>query len=205
LPVKNAKLKDMIAFLTGTVKYKNNRSLVLEVNNVGYEIFVSAALLEKLKPEEKITFYTHLHVREDAMELYGFATVEEKAFFDLLISVSGVGPKSALSVLSLAKTEEIKKAILRDDPSLLRKVSGIGQKTAERIVVELKNKLDQLPVGKEKIDLSVADAGAFDALMSLGYSPSEVREALRQIAPEIKDENEIIKQALKKMVRKNNN
>ncbi|HPI67082.1 MAG TPA: Holliday junction branch migration protein RuvA [bacterium] len=195
----------MISLLTGTVKHKNERSLILEVNSVGYEIFVPTIILEKTKIDEMLILFTHLHVREDALELYGFTTVEEKIFFNLLISVSGVGPKSALSVLSLAKMEEIKKAILRGDPSLLRKVSGIGQKTAERIVVELKNKLDQLPMGKEKIDLSVADAGAFEALMSLGYSPAEVREALRQIAPEIKDENEIIKQALKKMVRKNNN
>lgn len=187
----------MISHLSGQVKFKNDKSLTLDVNGVGYELRISALVLEKLKIGEQKNFFTHLYVREDAMELYGFESLDEKKFFELLISVSGVGPKSAMQVLSIAKLTEIKKAILRSDPTLLRKVSGIGQKTAERIVVELKNKLEDLPLGDEKINLAATDSGAFEALQTLGYSAGEVREVLRKIPAEIENENEIIKQALK--------
>lgn len=192
----------MISHLSGTIKYKGEKSITLDVNGVGYEIFIPAPFLEKIKLGEKSDFFTHLYLREEAMELYGFKTSEEKQFFELLISISGVGPKSALQVLSIARLSEIKKAILRDDPSLLRKVSGIGQKTAERIVVELKNKLQDLSIGDEKIGLSGVGAGAFDALQGLGYSGQEIRKVLRQIPAEIEDENEIIKQALKLLGKK---
>lgn len=192
----------MISHLSGTIKYKNIKSITLIVNGVGYEIFVSQPILEKLKIGENKEFFTHLHVREDVMELYGFLTQDEKKFFELLLSVSGIGPKSALSVLSIAKLTEIKKAILRDDPSLLRKVSGIGQKIAERIVVELKNKLEDLPLGDEKINLSATGSGAFEALQGLGYSAQEVRDALRQVPENIESEDEIIKVALKALGKK---
>jgi Holliday junction DNA helicase RuvA len=192
----------MISYLTGTIKNKNIKSVTLIVNDIGYEIFVSQPVLEKLKVGENKEFFTHLHVREDAMELYGFLTQDEKKFFELLISVSGIGPKSALSVLSIAKLMEIKKAILRGDPSLLRKVSGIGQKIAERIVVELKNKLEDLPLGDEKINLSATGSGAFEALQGLGYSAQEVRDALRQVPENIENEDEMIKVALKALGKK---
>lgn len=194
----------MISWLQGTIKYKGSKSLTLDVGGVGYEIFVSQPVLEQLKVGAEKEFFCHLYVREDALNLYGFTSQDEKNFFELLISISGVGPKSALQALSIAKLSEIKKAILRDDPSLLRKVSGIGTKTAERIVVELKNKLKDLPLGGEKIDLAANDAGAFDALQTLGYSAPEVRQALRQVPQEIEDEDEIIKTALK-LLGKNNN
>jgi len=189
----------MISSLSGKIKYKGLKSITLDVNGVGYEIFVIQPVLEKIKIGEAKEFFCYLYVREDAMTLYGFLTADEKSFFELLISISGVGPKSALQALSIAKIIEIKKAILRDDPSLLRKVSGIGQKTAERIVVELKNKLEDLPLGDEKIDLSVTGMGAFEALQGLGYSASEVRNVLRNIPAEIEDEDEIIKSALKSL------
>jgi len=187
----------MISHLKGTIKYKNEKSVALDVGGVGYEIFICLPALEKIKIGEEKEFFTHLYIREDAMELYGFETQEEKRFFELLISISGVGPKSALQVLSIAKMIEIKKAILRGDPSLLRKVSGIGQKTAERIVVELKNKLEDLPVGDEKISLAGGETGAFEALESLGYNSNEIRQVLRQLPEDLNDENEIVKQALK--------
>lgn len=192
----------MISLLTGTIKLKGLKSATIDIHGLGFEVFLPQLTLEKIKIGQTATYYTHLQVREDALELYGFETLAEKNFFELLISVSGVGPKSALSVLSIAKLEEIKKAILRDDPTLLRKVSGIGQKTAERIVVELKNKLADLVVGNERIDLSTANSGAFDALMTLGYSAAEVREALRKLPKDINDENEIIKQTLKMLGKK---
>ncbi len=192
----------MISYLSGTIKSKSHKSIILDVNGIGYEIFITEPLLEKVKQGEQRELFTHLYIRENAMELYGFEKSNEKDFFELLISISGVGPKSALQVLSIAKLSEIKKAILRDDPSLLRKVSGIGQKTAERIVVELKNKLKDLPLIGEKINLSSAEDGVFDALQNLGYSTQEIRTVLRQIPAEIENENEIVKQALKLLGKK---
>ena len=196
----------MISYLFGKIKYKSSKSLTLDVNSVGYEIFVKPTVLESLKINEEKSFFTHLHVREDVLQLYGFESIEEKSFFELLISVSGVGPKSALQTLSIAKLSEIKKAILRDDPSLLKKVSGIGTKTAERIVVELKNKLDNILIDRnEKIDLtSDGQTGAFEALQSLGYSAQEIRNALRKVPNETENEDEIIKQVLK-LLGKNRN
>jgi len=192
----------MISYLSGIIKFKNSKSITLDVQGVGYELFLSLPALEKIKIGEQKDFFTHLYVREESMELYGFESQEEKKFFELLISVSGIGPKTALQTLSVAKLLEIKKAILRDDPSLLRKVSGIGNKTAERIVVELKNKLEDMPIGEEKINLSATDSGAFEALQTLGYSNQEIREALRKIPTEMEDENKIIKQALKMLAKK---
>jgi len=187
----------MISFLSGTIKNKNSKTITLDVNGVGYEIAMTQPVLEKIKVNDKKEIFCYLYVREDALDLYGFNLPEEKKFFELLISISGVGPKSALQTLAIAKLSEIKQAVLRGDPTLLRKVSGIGQKTAERIVIELRNKLDDLPVGDEKINLSASGSEAFDALQGLGYSASEVRTALRQVSPEIDDEDEIIKSALK--------
>jgi Holliday junction DNA helicase RuvA len=192
----------MISFLTGIIKQKSEKSATVLVGDVGYEVFLAQLVLEKLKIGETKDFFCHLHVREDAMELYGFVSFDEKKFFELLISVSGVGPKSAMAVLAVAKLSEIQKAILRGDPTLLRKVSGIGQKIAERVVVELKNKLESMPISGEKIDLSFGSNGAFEALQGLGYSSEEVRMALRAVPSEIEDENEIIKLALKNLGKK---
>ncbi len=188
----------MIAYLSGLIKFKTEKSIVLDVHNVGYEIFLSQQNLEKNKLGVEKSFFIHLHMREDSLELFGFETEEEKRFFELLISVSGVGPKSALAVLSMAKLNELKQAILKNDATLLRKVSGIGQKTAERLIVELKNKLREFALNDEdKNNSHQAGSDTFNALESLGYSTNEIREALRQIDAQIEDENEIIKSALK--------
>ena len=188
----------MINYLKGTIQFKNLKSITLNVNDVGYELFVSNNTLSKVKLGDKKDFFCYLKVSENAMELYGFETVEEKDFFELLLSVSGVGPKSALQTLSIAKINEIKAAILNSDASLLKNVSGIGQKTAERIVVELKNKIKDviLPNGK---NISASSSSAFEALKGLGYSVSEIRETLKHIPNDITNEDEIIKFALKSL------
>jgi len=187
----------MISYLKGQIKNKNQRSLTLDINNIGYEIFLPLSFLERLKIGEVKELFCHLHVRQDVMELYGFETIEEKNFFELLITISGVGPKSALQVLTIAKINEIKKAIVHGDPTLLRKVSGIGQKTADRIIVELKDKLENLALSEQDIKSINDDHGVFEALQGLGYSEREVREVMRRISTNLTDENETIKQALK--------
>ena len=187
----------MISYLKGKILVKSDRGITVVNNGMGYEVFVVDKLLEKVKIGDEIELYTYLKHSEDNMSLYGFKGKDELEFFKLLISISGVGPKSALGVLEVAKLADIKKAILRDDASILYKVSGVGKKTAERIVVELKNKLDKMPVSDKDINLSDVDTEAFDALIGLGYSQGDAREALKQVPETIEKMEEKIKLALK--------
>ncbi len=189
----------MIAFLRGKVISQNDSFLIVEVNNVGYKVFVNQNLLNQTKVGNQIELYTHQYVREDSLGLYGFTSQDELEMFELLLSISGVGPKSALGVLSIASIDDLKRTIAAGDPSLLVKVSGIGKKTAERIVLELREKVGSL-VGSKELSNSydaVASSDEIDALMALGYSLSQAREALSKVDSLIKDSGERIKQALK--------
>lgn len=193
----------MISFLRGKISSKSLNFAVIEVNNIGYQIFSGSNFLEGLRLGAEVEIYTHHHVREEANDLYGFKTAEELELFELLLTVSGIGPKSALGVLSIASAGDIKEAIVRDDANLLTKVSGIGKKTAERVVLELKNKIMRSGVSAATLN-SASSLGAeeIDALMSLGYSLSDARAALNALDPEIKDSGERVKAALKRMAKK---
>lgn len=171
----------MIAQLQGTVAGKNNRAIVLDVHGVGYRVNVPTDTLTEIKTGQAITLYTHLAVREDALELFGFATQLELDYFHLLVTVPGIGPKSALAVLSLAAPAVLRKAITAEDTGYLTRVSGIGRKNAEKIVLTLKDKLTPTtPSGGEtSTDLAI-EADALEALKSLGYSAAEARDALKK-------------------------
>lgn len=187
----------MIGQLTGKISFIEARFVILDVNGVGYKVFVSSETLNKLKiAEEKISFWTHLVVREDVLDLYGFLSKEELEFFELLISISGVGPKGALSILSLAPPETLKKAISSGNTSYLTQVSGIGRKIAEKIVLELRDKISHLASSDSNLD---QEAETIMALEALGYSSKEAREALRKIPKEITDTSEQIKEVLKQL------
>lgn len=187
----------MLSYIKGAVLSKTGKSIVLLNNNIGYKIFLLAKLLDKIKPGAELELHTHLRHTEDNMSLFGFATLEELQFFELLLTISGVGPKSALGILEVARPADVKKAILRDDPAILYKVAGVGKKTAERIVVELKNKLDRLPLDEKEIKLDDSDMEVFDALASLGYSDSQIRQTLKRLPDETKKTEDKIKRALK--------
>jgi holliday junction DNA helicase RuvA len=188
----------MISFIAGTIKLKSEKTITLEVHGLGYEVFTPLPLLEKSKIGAPLELYTHLHVREDAMELYGFASVAELDFFKLLISVSGVGPKSAVGILSLASVNDLRKAISHGDASLLTKVSGIGKKIAERLIVELKSKVAVLDDSAESAQLgNFGDSQAIDGLVHLGYSAREAREALQAVDKNITEVKDRVKEALK--------
>jgi len=189
----------MISYLRGKIKVKDEKFLVLDVAGVGYQIFVSPLTLEEIKDKEEIELFTYLYLREDAMELYGFLTNEEREFFVQLLSVSGVGPKSALGVLSVARLDDVKKAIIHGDPAILTKVSGIGKKTAERVIIELKNKIDvsDLSEKTKPTEIEIEESNAIDALVKLGYSASEARDALRVVDKSIVGVENRIKEALK--------
>ena len=166
----------MIGYMKGTVLRQDMRSVILDVHGVGYRIFTNTATLPGDAKEQE--FWTHLAVRENSLDLYGFSSEEELRFFELLISVSGIGPKSALGILSAASLPNLRHAISTGDTAHLTKVSGVGRKNAEKIVLELKDKLDLL-VG-ESNDTS-GDVDALEALKSLGYSDREAREALKKV------------------------
>jgi len=191
----------MIAFLRGKIFAKLINAVILETNDIGYEIFVGENFLGELVINKEVEIYLHHHVREEASDLYGFKTLADLEVFKLLLSVSGVGPKSALGVLSIATASDVSQAILRGDPNLLTKVSGIGKKTAERVVLELKNKISRTQASSLDNETSALNYGSdeIDALMSLGYSLSEARSALGVVPSEVTDSGERVKQALKNM------
>lgn len=188
----------MLAYLKGKVLAKTNNYLILETAGVGYQVFVGENFLAELRVGEEREFYLHHRVREDVSDLYGFKNIDDLGLFELLLSVSGVGPKSALAVLSLTNPDDIKEAIIRGDASLLTKVSGIGKKTAERLVLELKNKVIRVSSGAT-LTGSVANSlgDELDALMSLGYAMNESREALNKVEASITSTSGRVKAALK--------
>ena len=189
----------MITLLEGTIEFKSEKFTVVNVNGVGYKVFASINTLAKI-PEKSasVKLWTHQHVREDALELYGFLHFAELELFEMLISVSGVGPKSALGVLAIAPADTLKKAIAAGDSSYLTRVSGIGRKTAERIVIELKEKMAGRGVLVSAPELK-EEADAIDALVALGYSPREAREALSHVSSDTAGVEKRVKEALKKI------
>ncbi len=190
----------MIAFLRGKIINKGSGFIILEINNVGYKIFINPTYYADLAIGQTIEAYTHQYVREDTLNLYGFKSTEELELFELLLSISGIGPKSGLGVMSIASVADIKESIARGDSALLTKVSGIGRKTAERVVLELREKISKLNISSQKPGRSYLGSGdEIDALMALGYSLSQAREALNNVDVKIKDSGERIRQALKKL------
>lgn len=187
----------MIAHITGKIIDIQERFLVVDVNGIGYKVFVSSDTISQISINQNVSLFTFLAVREDALDLYGFITDEERAFFELLLSVSGIGPKSALSILSVTAIDTLKKAIATGDTSYLNKVSGIGRKTAEKIVIELRDKL-KAHINDTHTNLR-GDHDAIDALKALGYSQNEAREALKDLSPDIVDISGKIKEALKRL------
>jgi Holliday junction DNA helicase RuvA len=183
----------MIGSIKGNIILKTEKFLIVETSGVGYKISVSTDTVSKSKKlGDEIFLFIHTHVREDAFDLYGFLEHQELEFFEMLINVSGIGPKGALAILGISSTETLRKAISTGDTSYLTKISGIGKKTAEKIVIELRDK-----VGKEKEGTSLqGELDALEALKSLGYSQNEARDALKKVNPEL-DTNKKIREALK--------
>lgn len=190
----------MIGSVKGKIILKTDKFLIVETAGVGYKINVSPDTLAKLSIPRKssgqndtdVSFWIHTHVREDILDLYGFLDRQELEFFEMLINVSGIGPKGALNILGVASIETLKKAIATSDTAYLTKISGIGKKTAEKIVIELRDKM-----GEEKSGTSLqGELDALEALKSLGYSQNEAREALKKVSPDI-NTNTKIREALK--------
>lgn len=179
----------MLSFIRGTILLTTEDNIIIDVHDLGYRVAVTKTCLTEIKKGETIELFLHHHLREDMSDLYGFKQPAELELFQKLISVSGVGPKSALAILSLAPAEALQQAIIQGDDGMLTKVSGIGGKTAQRIILELRGKLDQLLTNS-------SHGEEIEALVSLGYSAAQAREALQKIDSTLTDSAERIKQAL---------
>lgn len=188
----------MIRELSGPISHLYPTGAVITVGGVGLFVRLLPDTLRGLQEGETLSLYTYLAVREDALDLFGFLEQEELAFFELLIGISGIGPKSALNILAAAPPATLKKSILSGNVGYLTKVSGIGKKTAEKIALELKDTISKMPA-TEGTSPSAAEGDVLEALVSLGYSRGQAREVLREIPEEIEDTSARITEALKKL------
>ena len=193
----------MYAFFKGKIDKIYSNRIILDVNDIGYEIYIPESDIYTLNMGEMVKIYTYLHVREDEMKLFGFKSSESLEFFKKLITVSGVGPKAAIGIISKVDTESLCVAIATENVSALKSVPGIGPKMAQKIIFELKDKVLKEKVDeiqnkvKEKINPNIEEATT--ALEVLGYTQKQIKEVLEKI--DIKDDNveDIIRKVLKQM------
>ncbi|HHT05036.1 MAG TPA: Holliday junction branch migration protein RuvA [Hydrogenispora sp.] len=198
----------MIAFLSGTVKERSDEAVFIEVNGIGFRIMMATSALQQVRIGEKLLIHTYLSHKEDAMLLYGFLNQAEKALFIKLINVSGVGPKTALGILSLFSADQFCRAVLSEDVKLLSKAPGVGQKTAQRLILELKTTLakeaEQFNVASDLASVAVPTGDdAVAALEALGYETVVAVKAVQTVratSPEL-DLQEVIKRALRLLVK----
>ncbi len=193
----------MIGYLKGKLISSKPTQVLLDINGVGYLVNISINTFEKISELESIELFIHTNVKEDSITLFGFHTETEKEMFELLISVNGIGPKSALSLLSGIQTDELKSAIQSGDVSRIIAIPGIGRKTAERLVLELRSKVDSIKdEGATGISFSIKNE-AVAALTTLGYNAKTAEKVIRDILSE--EQNPTIEDLIKKALGKLNN
>lgn len=202
----------MIAYIKGTAVYADQECIIVDNRGMGYEIRTSSATCSEVRMGEEVTLYTYLYVREDMIALYGFLSREELRIFRLLLGVSGIGPRVAVSVLSTLKVEDLYYAVISEDTKSIARTPGIGPKGAKRLIIELKDKLDLSDLGlgeEEEESISTGESAgedsqimdAMEALIALGYSNGEAYRAVHKV-PGAKDMDTetLLKEALKKMM-----
>lgn len=197
----------MIAHVAGILEHIGNNFVIVDVSGVGYKVFVSTSYLNEIgKIGDKVKIFTEQIVREDSVALYGFKTREEKNLFNSLLSVSGIGPKSAMSIVSGVELDRLVAAISQGNTEILSSIPGIGTKTAQRIIIELKEKIGKT-YGIKAADMAKGISGdegiisdSISALITLGYSPREARDAIMKITEEVKSVEDAIKKALKFLI-----
>ena len=178
----------MIAHVVGIVAEKFASSIIVDVHDVGYEVQVAAGDFDQALLGEKVKFYTYHHIREQSQDLFGFSSLAAKKLFELLITVQGVGPKAALSILSVGDSEQVRNAIASGDSGFVSKASGVGKKIAERVVVDLSDKVGLAVSIAQASGVSSVLAGpdeALEALMALGYTLNDATVALENISSEL--------------------
>ncbi|OGN22228.1 MAG: Holliday junction DNA helicase RuvA [Candidatus Yanofskybacteria bacterium RIFCSPLOWO2_01_FULL_42_49] len=199
----------MISFLEGTIEHRGDKYIILNTGGIGYKVIVSPKLLNIVSkstptvngstgsPRTTVRLFIHsqLNMREGTFDMYGFQNKEDLELFHLITSVNGIGPKSAMGILSTIEPKHLKAAVMNEDADYLKKVSGLGPKTAQRLILELKNKVDYLDVGDmEGVDLG-QEGQATEALLALGYSPSQAKDALKEAKGETLEKR--VREALK--------
>lgn len=183
----------MISYLRGKIILKGERFIILDVNGVGYKVFISQKTLNKIPQKDQILkVFCYLNVRENALELYGFLGQKELESFETLINLPSIGPKAALEISSLGSIEKIKEALEKEDEKIIKEIFSIGKKKAQIIILELSRKIKLPP--KEK---SLSEDEAFQALINLGFPRQKVKEALSKIPKEITETEKKIKETLK--------
>lgn len=194
----------MIAYLEGKILSTGEQHVVVGVHGVGYRVFVLQSFLFQAKIGNDVVLQTHQYVREDSLELYGFERQEELVTFEVLIGITGVGPKTALGILSITTPEQLRTAVASGNVGLLTKVSGVGKKTAERLIVELKDTfaIEEKKKGAEAGQLYEQDVEVIEALEQLGYGRGEARKAIEQLPKDIIDTETRLKTALKHLGKK---
>ena len=173
----------MIAHVSGIVAEKFANSIIVDVHDIGYEVQVPNGDFDRASLGEPVKFFTYHHIREQSQELFGFSSLTAKKLFELLITVQGVGPKAALAILSLGGSEIVRNAIAGSDSGFITKASGVGKKTAERVIIDLSDKVGLAVNVAQKSGVSIAVAGdeALEALMALGYNLSDAMTALESV------------------------
>lgn len=192
----------MIAHLAGTITEKFLTSVIIDVHGVGYELLIATPDAEKINLGDEVKFYTYHAIRENSEELFGFSSLAAKKLFQMLISVNGVGPKAAMAILSLGSTEEVRNAIANTDAAFIAKAAGVGKKSAERVIVDLRDKVgapSHYGATDTKFTLTAGvgpEDEALDALIALGFPLKEASAALANVDPNLPTEDRI-KLALK--------
>ncbi|HNX46814.1 MAG: Holliday junction branch migration protein RuvA [Anaerolineaceae bacterium] len=177
----------MISTIAGKVTATGSDSVILDVQGIGFEIAIPKTLATELKIGEPVMLYTHLHVREDILALYGFATPEDKRFFNLFLSVEGIGPRLALAILSTLSLDVIRGAIVSEKPEIFSRVPGIGKKTAQKILIQLQGKISNEGEGYLIQRISSVDEEVLEALVGLGYSVVEAQSAVQSLPADTPD------------------
>ncbi len=200
----------MFSYIKGKLSEKTKEYVVIDVSGIGFKIYTSATSLSdsSLTKGDDVTFHTYMYIKEGIMDLYGFSTREELSLFELLITVSGVGAKGAVAILSVAPPSKLSLAIVSDDASTIKKASGIGPKTAQRVCLELKDKIKNESFISQDTDAFVslsseggtARADAISALVVLGYTQQEAQRAVALVKEEYDDPETYIKHALKNLI-----
>lgn len=186
----------MIAYLKAKIIKKTDKGIILETNNIGYFVHLTNSALEETKEKQEIELFIHSNIKEDAFDLYGFAKYEDLEFFRLLLSINGIGPKVALEMLNVP-LEKIKSAIANNDDAFICEIPGIGKKTAKRVILELKEKIDLAPDRDYKSLSKETQKEAVDALIKLGYQRKEIIKLVQDTPEEITGTEEIITYFLK--------
>lgn len=201
----------MIAYIKGTAVYANEECIVVDNQGIGYEVKTSISTYSQVHIGQEVTLYTYLYVREDLLALYGFLSQEELRVFKLLLGVSGIGPKVAVSILSTLRVEDLYYAVISEDVRSIARTPGIGPKGARRLIIELKDKLDlaDLGIGQEELPAAAADlpgdgsqiTDTMEALIALGYSNGEAYRAIHKVpGAENMDTEQLLKEALKRIM-----